>query len=564
MNSTSLRRSAAATSFIATACVFTGVALAHDDDPKILHKLPPVPGSGFARGLAPGQALPGGGTNTQFSGGGGTNFPALNVTLRSWLTLGDLGGANSGNDIWGYVSPSGREYAIIGTSNGVNVVEVTNPDLPSIIATIAGPNSLWRDIRTYQDRAYVVSEGGDGIQVLNLSNVDGGVVTLMGTVTTGGASATHNVSVDLDSGFLYRCGGSSNGLRIYDLADPSNPVYVTSWNDRYVHDAQIVTYTTGPHAGKQIAYCCAGFNGGWTEPTLSIVDVTNKQNLLVLAHIAYPGRAYSHQGWLSEDRTLFYLGDELDENGSIMTTTHVFDVANPTNATYVGLFTNSQVSIGHNMFTAHGLLFQANYTSGLRIYDAASNPLTPTEVAYFDSAPTSTAATFNGMWGCYPYLPSGTIICSDLERGLFVVTYDPPPGTSYCVANPNSSGGPATVEGLGTNRIANNDLEVVASSLPLNSNGYFVVSATQGFIANPGGSQGNLCLGGSFGRYIAQTGNSGASGVLRVDVDVNAVPQPNGNAVVQSGETWNFQCWYRDANPGVTSNFSPGYSVHFQ
>ena len=564
MKSTSLRRTVAATSFLATACALAGVAAAHDDDPKILHSRAPVPGSGFARGLAQGQSLPGGGINTQFSGGGGSSFPSSDVTLRSWLTLGDLGGASGGNDIWGYVSPSGREYAIIGTTSGVNVVEVTNPDLPSIIATIAGPNSTWRDIRTYQDRAYVVSEGGDGIQVLDMRSVDSGTVTLERTVTTGGTTSSHNVSVDLDSGFLYRCGGNSNGLRIYDLTDASTPVYVASWNDRYVHDAQIVTYTTGPHAGKQIAYCCAGLNGGWSQPTLSIVDVTDKQNLQVLGHISYPGRQYSHQGWLSEDRTVFYLGDELDENGSIMTTTHIFDVANPTSASYVGLFTNAQEAVGHNMFTAHGLLFQANYTSGLRIFDVTTDPLAPTEIAYFDSEPNLSGATFNGMWGCYPYLPSRTILCSDRERGLFVVTYDAPAGSSYCVANPNSAGTPASIEGFGTNQIVNNDLEVVATALPLFSNGYFVVSPTQAFIANPGGSQGNLCLGGPFGRYIAQTGNSGASGTLSVDVDVTALPQPNGNVVVQAGETWNFQCWYRDANPGVTSNFSPGYSVTFQ
>ena len=540
------------------------VGLAHEDDPKVLHKRPPTPGSGYARGLAVGQPLPGGGTNTQFMGGGGTSFPAQNVTLRAWLTLGDLGGANSGNDVWGYAAPSGREYAIIGTSSGVNVVEVTNPDVPSIIATIPGPNSLWRDIRTFRDRAYVVSEGGDGIQVLDLRSIDAGVVTLERTVTTGGSTATHNVSVDTVSGFLYRCGGANHGLRIYSLADQANPTYVATWDDRYVHDAQIVTYTSGPQAGRQIAYCCAGFNGGWTEPTLSIVDVTDKQNMVTLAHIPYPGRVYSHQGWLSEDRTLYYLGDELDENGTIFTRTHVFNVANPNAASYVGQFSNGSQSIGHNMFTAHGYLFQANYTSGLRIFDVASNPLTPQEVAYFDSAPSSTAATFNGMWGCYPFLPSRTILCSDLESGLFVLTFEPEVGSTYCAAAANSTGQPAAIEAVGSPFLADDDLQILATGLPAFSNGYFVVSATQGFVANAGGSQGNLCLGGSLGRYIAQLGNSGALGLLTVAVDAQAIPQPNGFAAAQVGETWSFQCWYRDANPGVTSNFTPGVAVRFR
>lgn len=561
MTSTSTRISI--TSALA-ATTLAGLALAHDDDPKVVHKKPPVPGSGYARGLAPGLPLPGGGLNAQFRGGGGASFPAQHVTLRAWLTLGDLGGANSGNDIWGYVSPSGREYALIGTSHGVNVVEVTNPDLPSIIAAIPGPNSLWRDIRTFRDRAYVVSEGGDGIQVLDLRAIDNGAVTLERTVTAGGATATHNVSVDTDSGFLYRCGGASHGLRIYDLADQANPTFVAAWNDRYVHDAQIVTYSAGPLAGRQLAFCCAGLNGGWTDPTLTILDVTDKQNITLVRQLAYPGRAYSHQGWLSEDRTLYYLGDELDENGVIMTTTHVFDVVDPANAVYSGAFTNGSTSIGHNMFTAHGLLFQANYTSGLRIYDTTANPAAPTEVAYFDSAPATSTATFNGMWGCYPYLPSRTIVCSDLESGLFVLTYDPPVGQVYCAANPSSTGAPAEIEGQGSSRLLDNDLDIVAYTLPLFANGYFVVSSQQGFVASPGGSQGNLCLGGALGRYIAQAGSSGATGVLSVAVDVTSVPQPNGTVAIQPGETWSFQCWYRDANPGSTSNFSPGYAVTFQ
>jgi choice-of-anchor B domain-containing protein len=565
MHLTSSRRFAARVSLFAGAStLLAGAVLAHEDDPKVLQRRPAVPGSGFARGVPAGQPLPGGGLNSQFRGGSAVNFPAQDVTLHAWLTLGDLGGAASGNDIWGYVSPSGREYALMGTSSGVNVVEVTNPDLPQMVSFVAGPNSLWRDIRTFGHHAYVVSEGGSGIQVVDLSSVDQGTVTLLGTVTTGGTSSTHNVSVDTVSGFLYRCGGGSNGLRIYDLANPASPSFVAQWNDRYVHDAQIVTYTSGPLAGKQVAFCCAGLNGGWTDPTLSIVDVTDKQNLQVLAQLPYPGRAYSHQGWLSEDRSLYYLGDELDENGSIQTTTHVFSVADPANASYVGAFTNGSVSIGHNMFTTNGLLFQANYTSGLRIFDATTNPTSPTEIAYFDSAPNSTAATFNGMWGCYPYLPSGTILCSDLESGLFVLSYEPPLGQEYCTAAANSTGAPATVSAQGSNRVADDDLQVIAANLPQNSNGYFLVSRQQGFVINAGGSQGHLCVGGAIGRYIGQAASSGTAGMLSVDVDVQSVPQPTGSVPVQVGETWNFQCWYRDSNPNPTSNFSMGYSVTFR
>lgn len=226
--------------------------------------------------------------------------------------MADLGVAGfEGNDCWGYVSPSGREYAIMGTSTDTVFVEVTNPDVPVIIAHIDGPNSSWRDPKIYQDRCYIVSEGGGGIQVVDLSNIDNGQVTLENTITTGGVASSHNVAIDETSGFLYRCGGGSNmGLRIYSLANPGTPVFVAQWLDRYVHDAQIVTYTSGPYAGREIAFCCSGLNGGGTDTGFTVIDVTNKASLQVLAQLPYPSRAYSHQGWLSEDRTIFYLGDE--------------------------------------------------------------------------------------------------------------------------------------------------------------------------------------------------------------------------------------------------------------
>ncbi len=548
--------------FLAVGLALPALSLAHDDDPKLRHLKPAVPGSGFMRGLAPAPTTVGGPGTANASGG---NFPNVDVTLHAWLTLADLGGGNRGNDIWGYASPSGREYALVGVDNATVIVEVTNPDLPVVIERISGPTSIWRDIRTYQDRAYTVSEGGMGIQVIDLSDVDNGNVSLERTVLTGGSSSSHNVVVDTVSGFLYRCGGGGNGLRMYDLQSPGNPQYVSTWSDRYVHDAQVVTYTSGVYAGKQIAFCCSGLNNGWVDPTVTVLDVTNKQSIVVLSQVPYPGRIYSHQGILSEDRQRFYLGDELDEDGSIFTTTHVFDVSDLSAVAYTNSFNNGSSAVGHNMFTARGLLYQANYNDGLRIYDATSDPSQPVEIAWFDSAPNSTAATYNGMWGIYPYLPSGTLLCSDIESGLFVVSHDAPLGQTYCAAAPNSTGASATIEGVGSRNVADNDVNLTATSLPLNSTGYFIASRDQAFVMNPAGSAGNLCLGGAIGRYVNQVANSGAAGEIPVAVDLTVVPQPNGAVSVLSGETWNFQCWHRDSLPsGPTSNFTDGYSITFQ
>ncbi len=137
-------------------------------------------------------------------------------------------------------------------------------------------------------------------------------------------------------------------------------------------------------------------------------------------------------------------------------------------------------------------------------------------------------------------------------------------GLNYCVLTPNSSGGSAFLTGFGTKQISANDFGLVASSLPANAFGFFIVSSTQAQVPNPGGSQGTLCIAGDIGRYIDQIGNSGPFGELLLSVDVNSIAQPTGPVVVQPGDTWNFQAWFRDANPTTTSNFSDGYTITFE
>ena len=138
-------------------------------------------------------------------------------------------------------------------------------------------------------------------------------------------------------------------------------------------------------------------------------------------------------------------------------------------------------------------------------------------------------------------------------------------GANYCVETPNSTGLPATLVGTGTKLIANNDFGVYAQGLPINSPGYFICSPNQAQVPGPGGSQGTLCVGSSTGRYLSQVGNAGIFGIIPLNVDLTAIPQPTGNVVVQPGETWNFQCWYRDSIFGFPiSNFTDGYTITFE
>ncbi len=146
---------------------------------------------------------------------------------------------------------------------------------------------------------------------------------------------------------------------------------------------------------------------------------------------------------------------------------------------------------------------------------------------------------------------------------LFVNNLIGPIGTNYCgPAVANSSGMPAVMSAIGSDQIALNQVTLVAGSLPTNQFGYFLTSQTSGFIANPGGAQGNLCLGGKIGRYSAFLQNSGAAGTFQLEIDLTLMPPPV-QTVVLPGDTWNFVAWFRDKNPTNTSNFTDGLSILF-
>jgi choice-of-anchor B domain-containing protein len=447
-----LRLAVLALSALAT---LSGSLLAHEDDGKVLDRERPRFGPGYRSPLGVlGEPL----SAVQGSGGpGGYNlnpFSSSNVKLLAQLPLNTWGGnQQNGNSGWGYVSPSGREYALMGLYGGTAFVEITTPGQPVSVGYIAGPNSLWRDVRVYKHPtlghfAYAASEGGSGIQVINITNIDSGVVTLMGTVTTGPSpSATHTIEVNQQTGYLYRAGGGSNGLRIYNLnATPATPTYVSSWTTRYVHEVTLVNYTSGPLAGKEIAFACSG---GQTNTGIDILDVTNKTSITaVTPRLTWAGGSYSHQCSLSSDKQYLYVNDELylQNHPGQPTINFVFNIGNlGTSApTYVGSFTNGNPAIPHNEYVAGTKLYQAAYRSGLRVWDIGANATNPPEIAWFDTYNGSDAAQFNGLWNVYPFFPSGVVTGSDLESGLFVWWVGTP---LLSISFPN--GQPATIPNSG-------------------------------------------------------------------------------------------------------------------
>lgn len=156
-------------------------------------------------------------------------FAASNTELLAWLPLNSFPNDNAaGNDCWGYVSPSGREYAIMGLEKGFGFVEITQPDAPVIVGYVEGPSSVWHDIKVVGHYAYGVSEGGAGVQVVDLSNIDNGEVRHVKNKSQAGHSTTHNIAANTDSGYLYLCGANfaNGGLVALSIEDPENPTIV--------------------------------------------------------------------------------------------------------------------------------------------------------------------------------------------------------------------------------------------------------------------------------------------------------------------------------------------------
>ncbi|MBY5162792.1 choice-of-anchor B family protein [Salsipaludibacter albus] len=244
-----------------------------------------------------------------------------------------------------------------------------------------------------------------------------------GAVIKAGLPATGSVSTNPDAP---SCG---TGLHMIDINDPVDPQFGGCFDGNgYVHDTQCVVYD-GPDADFQGHEICFNSNGlaYSTNPAanlFSIVDVTDKDNPETLSVLGYSGSGYSHQGWLTEDQAWFMHGDEGDEQlNGLNTTTRVWDVSDLRNPVHTDTYTNATTSIDHNLYTEGDLMYQSNYTTGLRITDVSDPASGLEEVAYFDVYPDNDNATFEGgTWSNYPYFrQKGVVAVSSIDRGLFIL-----------------------------------------------------------------------------------------------------------------------------------------------
>ena len=387
-------------------------------------------------------------------------FTCDQVDVLSFLPLDEIGGTDRGietNDVWGWTdAQTGREYAIVGRTDGTAFIDISDPATPVYLGNLPKtPGSLtqsWRDVKVYANHAFVVADnaGEHGMQVFDLTrlrDVGNSPVEFGPDTVYDGIASAHNVVINEETATAYAVGSSGGGetcgggLHMIDISDPKAPSFrgchAQAGTGRsgtgYTHDAQCVNYQ-GPdaeHVGREI---CLKSN----ENAVVIADVTDRDNPVTLATAEYPATAYTHQGWLTEDHRYFYQNDELDEMSSVgaaqqagtepdmeASRTLIWDVSDLDDPILVKEHFGETFTIDHNLYIVGDLMYQSNYVSGLRVLDISDRE-SPREVGFFDTVPWDESVVFDGSWSNYPFFESGTIVVSSGKEGVFLLRYRRP------------------------------------------------------------------------------------------------------------------------------------------
>ena len=371
-------------------------------------------------------------TQAKCRGGKAAGYFCKNIDLVGYVAPGVMGGSGIA-DVWGWVDPeTKKEYAILGSTGGVQFVDVTKPSDPVYLGRLpikAGNALLWQEIEILNDHAYIVCDLDPcGLQIFDLKRLSGAESALpvwrADAVYPLGTFHTIDSNPDTNHIFLNGIGavvGSPAGTPlIFDVSQPLVPVPVGAIaDDGYTHDSLCRTYK-GPDKAYKGNEICFNFN----EDTVTIYDVTaNPMQPVQLARETYENETYTHSGALTKDHRTLISTDEYDEQKyGLRSTLYIWDVSKLTKPKLIGTYVANSGAIDHNVYSEADALYHANYVNGFRILDlknAHKGKLK--EVAYFDTVPTSDMPEFNGAWAAYPYLPSGNILVGHMDGGLFIV-----------------------------------------------------------------------------------------------------------------------------------------------
>ncbi len=335
----------------------------------------------------------------------------------SLLSLTPTGNNIHNNDVWGYVDEAGNEYAIIAQQDErkITIYDVSNPQNPQEVHVVEGFSDLGRDVKAYKNYIYAVESftGGEGLFILNMENAPN---TFESNFWKGEGwdesdcelRVVHNIFID-EQGYAYLCGVGCNGstgvfninMVVLDLNSPNpyEPEVVATFNEGYVHDA----FVRGDTAW--LAELGTGFVTVW--------DVSDKNNFVQLGASSTPGN-FPHNVWLSDNNKVAFVTDEIDK-GCIS----AYDVSDPSDIQLLDKI-NDEIASPHNVYVKDDFVLTSYYAKGITIHDAKF-PDQLVEVGHYDTSPLFSASEFSGCWGIYPYLPSGNLLASDMEEGLYIL-----------------------------------------------------------------------------------------------------------------------------------------------
>jgi choice-of-anchor B domain-containing protein len=322
------------------------------------------------------------------------------------------------------------------------VVDITDAEDPLVMFFVPTQTvaSNWRDIKVFKNHMYIISEASNhGMQIVDLTVVRDPQVRAAAVAAKDAGEQPprrepdvhydefgncHNIALNEDTGMAYAIGSRTcrGGPHIIEINhdEPLKVEYAgCDADDGYTHDNECVTYK-GPDAKYRGRSICFNYN----ENSLTIVDVTDPQNVKQLSRTSYTGVQYTHQGWLTEDQTHLLMDDELDEMyGSVkFQRTLIWNVEDLENPKHFGDYDSGLTVADHNLYIVGNEAFCANYQAGLRVLDITNiRNADLKETHFFDVYPEGNQVAFNGAWSVYPWFPSGNIVVQSIERGLFVL-----------------------------------------------------------------------------------------------------------------------------------------------
>jgi choice-of-anchor B domain-containing protein len=377
-----------------------------------------------------------------------SSFACNKLDLLAHVNLTTLGNSSSnGNDIWGHVDLNdNREYALMGLTNGVSIVDVTVPTNPQVISFIPSQQTIWRDLKVYQyydntrqrwmAYAYVTADAASvGTMILDLNKLPAQVQQVSSERTDLSAHNIYISNVDYTTGvaltgrtpYVHVAGSDKNGgaYNTYSLTNPLAPaaVYKNAANSRafYSHDVSSLWITDSRRAQCTITTQDCDLMLDYNEDTILLWDKTNAAVPQTLSSTSYQFVSYVHSGWWTDDKQFISVHDELDEQRfNLKTRVRFFSISNLRAPQLVGEYIGPTSAIDHNGYARGNRYYISNYERGLVVLDI-SNPAQPTEVGFFDTYPINDSAAFNGAWGTYPFLLSGHVLVSDINSGLYVI-----------------------------------------------------------------------------------------------------------------------------------------------